>query len=96
MLAFSVIIVITIWRVLAFVHDHIADIRVGRKIGTIAATALAAIAVVSPPTFAAGTTRYIDQEAQQMAAWLTESIRTVLQPDEASPPPEDAPADISP
>lgn len=70
--------VILVWRFLAFVDDYIADIPLGRKLGSIAAGVLGALSIVSPPAFAAGTNRYITEASKPIVEWITNSIQDVL------------------
>lgn len=87
MLAFAALVVLATWKLLAFIDEYIADFQLARRLGTAAAMALATIAVLSPPAFAAGTTRYIDGETRRITEWFVDSIRDAVNRPEAPPPP---------
>lgn len=87
MLAVAAIVVFFVWKILALVDDYLVDIPIARRLGTAMAAVLAFVAVVSPPAFAAGTNRYVDEEAKQITEWFTNSLKDVFSSSDLTPQP---------
>lgn len=74
---FIITVVVVLWKVLSFIDSYL-DGKLMTQVGKVAVIGMAAVSLLAPNAFAAGTKQFIDAETKAFMSWAMKPFEDLL------------------